>query len=547
LISSVVTHDWAHIVENCDLDNWKEALAVVLTYALPEEFSALCDTLATRLESEQNGALSLNASLCYVCSGNVEKLVENWIKNTEDATQPLALQDLVEKVMVLRKAVEVSRGTAPAVSGGALAEKLSQYAGLLAAQGSLSTALTYLNNSSDHTLALLQDRLRRAIDPTSARGVAAPFGIVNILPEGAPQPQQHAAATNSRPGMRSSAPAKTVTPGSYQSMSGGGSLQTTPTYAANYYSPGVSSKYPSYLQNPSIPTYDSSGYPSQNYTQPNYSQSQLHNNQPGIHSPPQYQPAPAPQPNMFNPMNPGVTPGPYVPPPPVPTTQPAMFSYQDKAAETAWNDPPIVQEKQKPIVNYTNSTPANIFTPQPVGNGDRGPPGAPAYQGLYNPMEHQLQAPPIQTSQSFGSFNQSTQGPQTNGPSASQASPAPEPLKQVEKGPIPTEHQLLQDMLDKLVRSCAQVAPNAQMKRKLEDVSRKLEILYDKLRGGMLSQAVLLGLHQIVQAIQQYDYGSGLNVYTGMVSHGNFSEISNFMPAIKVLLQSAMQMQVYVQ
>ena len=62
-----------------------------------------------------------------------------------------------------------------------------------------------------------------------------------------------------------------------------------------------------------------------------------------------------------------------------------------------------------------------------------------------------------------------------------------------------------------------------------------------------LSQTVLLGLHQIAQAIQQYDYGSGLNVYTGMVSHGNFSEISNFMPAIKVLLQSAMQMQVYVQ
>ena len=54
-------------------------------------FSSL-DSLATRLETERNGALSLNASLCYVCSGNVEKLVENWIKNTEDSTQPLALQ-----------------------------------------------------------------------------------------------------------------------------------------------------------------------------------------------------------------------------------------------------------------------------------------------------------------------------------------------------------------------------------------------------------------------------------------------------------------------
>lgn len=525
LISSVVTHDWAHIVENCDLDNWKEALAVVLTYALPEEFSALCDTLATRLETERDGALSLNASLCYVCSGNVEKLVENWIKNTEDTTQPLALQDLVEKVMVLRKAVEVSRGTAPAVSGGALAEKLSQYAGLLAAQGSLSTALTYLNNSSDHNLALLQDRLRRAIDPASARGVAPPFAVVNVLPEGAAQPQQQVSAVNSRPGMRSSALAKTATPG-YQTVSGGGNFQTTPTSAANYYNPGIGSKYPSYPQAPSIPTYDSSGYPSQNYAQPNFSQPQPYfsqpqqfNNQPNTYSPLSHQPAPAPQPSMFNPMNTGVTPAPYVPPVATSQAPPAMYSYQDKPAETAWNDPPIVQEKQKPVMNYSNTTPANILTPQPVGNADRGPPGAPAYQGLYNPMEHQVQAP----------------------------APAPEPPKPVEKGPIPTEHQVLQGIFDKLVKSCAQVAPNAQMKRKLEDVSRKLEILYDKLRENMLSQTVLMGLHQIVQAIQQYDYGSGLNVYTGMVSHGNFSEISTFMPAIKVLLQSAMQLQVYVQ
>jgi len=62
-----------------------------------------------------------------------------------------------------------------------------------------------------------------------------------------------------------------------------------------------------------------------------------------------------------------------------------------------------------------------------------------------------------------------------------------------------------------------------------------------------LSQNVLLGLHQIVQAIQLCDYNSGLQVYTQMVSQGNFSEISSFMPGLKMLIQSAMQMQVYVQ
>lgn len=51
--------------------------------------------------------------------------------------------------MILRKAVELSRGAVPGVSGGVLADKLSQYAGLLAAQGSIAAALTYLSNTSD--------------------------------------------------------------------------------------------------------------------------------------------------------------------------------------------------------------------------------------------------------------------------------------------------------------------------------------------------------------------------------------------------------------
>ena len=66
------------------------------------------------------------------------------------------MQDLVEKVMLLRKAVELSRGAAPNVSGGALAEKLSEYSSLLAAQGSLSTALAYLNNSTDVSCQVLE-------------------------------------------------------------------------------------------------------------------------------------------------------------------------------------------------------------------------------------------------------------------------------------------------------------------------------------------------------------------------------------------------------
>lgn len=42
LISSVVTQNWKDIVQSCELDNWKEALAALLTYAHPEDFAHLC-------------------------------------------------------------------------------------------------------------------------------------------------------------------------------------------------------------------------------------------------------------------------------------------------------------------------------------------------------------------------------------------------------------------------------------------------------------------------------------------------------------------------
>jgi protein transport protein SEC31 len=41
----VVTQNWRDIVQSCELDNWKEALAALLTYAHPEEFAPLCGKL----------------------------------------------------------------------------------------------------------------------------------------------------------------------------------------------------------------------------------------------------------------------------------------------------------------------------------------------------------------------------------------------------------------------------------------------------------------------------------------------------------------------
>ncbi|XP_069125025.1 protein transport protein Sec31A-like isoform X1 [Argopecten irradians] len=585
LISSVVTHNWSHIVQTCNLDNWKEALALILTYASQDEFVSLCDTLATRLESEQGGNLSMYASLCYICSGNVDKLVENWHRNTQANNTPMGLQDLVEKVMVLRKAVALSRGQEEDVSSGLLANKLNGYANLLAAQGSMDTAMRYLGNSTEVNLAILKDRLFHALGQSSY-GVQAPpfpFNKVNVVPQGVTPVQSptHRTAPSVQPQnpsrmyqAQAGTTFNTTTTGSkgyqapnqypsttpYGAMNGQAS--TTPgqgqgqIYGGQFYNPNamssatgstaasgasapskgpLSHKYPSYPQ----PSYDSNQYGSGSYGQqpyqtPGYGNQSVPSNvnyygDSGANPAGSQMVAPQPS-NIYNPSNNAMTSTPqHVG---ASSTLPSQSSFMDHKPATAWNDPPLVKDRKPKSESHSQApltSPLYGMTPeannQPAMPSDQGPPGAPMnYSNLYNPQQHQpeVQAPP---------------------PSAS----VPEPVQPVAKQPIPSEHQVLQDIFGSLVKNCTSVASNAPMKRKLEDVNKKLEILYDRLRAEMLSQNVLLGLHQIVQAIQQYDYNAGIQVYTQMVSQGNFSEISSFMPGLKMLLQSAMQMQVYVQ
>ncbi|XP_064507720.1 protein transport protein Sec31A isoform X9 [Pseudopipra pipra] len=177
LITAVVTKNWKEIVQSCDLQNWREALAAVLTYARPDEFAALCDLLGSRLENEGDSVLQTQACLCYICAGNVDKLVACWTK-VQDGSSPLSLQDLIEKVVILRKAVQLTQAVDPNAVGALLADKMSQYANLLAAQGSLAAALTFLpENTNQPNIVQLRDRLCRAQGepPVGQDGLKGPY------------------------------------------------------------------------------------------------------------------------------------------------------------------------------------------------------------------------------------------------------------------------------------------------------------------------------------------------------------------------------------
>ena len=62
---------------------------------------------------------------------------------------PLTLQEMMEKVVLLRKAVETERKSYDQTNSKVLNSKMWQYASLLASQGSLGTAYKYLTQDGD--------------------------------------------------------------------------------------------------------------------------------------------------------------------------------------------------------------------------------------------------------------------------------------------------------------------------------------------------------------------------------------------------------------
>lgn len=61
-------------------------------------------------------------------------------------------QDLIEKVVILRKAVQLTQAMDTDTVGALLAEKMSQYASLLAAQGSIAAALAFLPENTNQVI-----------------------------------------------------------------------------------------------------------------------------------------------------------------------------------------------------------------------------------------------------------------------------------------------------------------------------------------------------------------------------------------------------------
>ncbi|XP_061612010.1 protein transport protein Sec31A isoform X1 [Phyllopteryx taeniolatus] len=579
LISSVVTQNWRDIVQSCELDNWKEALAALLTYAHPEEFAQLCDTLGGRLERGETEKRCLQACLCYICSGNIERLVECWALH-RDCSSPLGLEDLVEKVMMLRKSIERLRNSEVAVQSPVLAEKLTCYAGILAAEGSLATAMAYLPDNSDQPgITMLRNRLfhaqgeaaGRQQPPSAAKPNAAshtPTQKALIMDQYQPSPAHHQQQQQEQPNMSTSALFQPQVPPSSSGLglpasSHGLPLPTMrPPYPQHPASaPGFAPHQPFQPSpmggpsafsppGPSMPASNLSGPPLQHLS--SAPGGLPHMPSPSV-PPTSFMPSTSlpsgPMPSSFQPgapvpMYPGglhsqgpvppMATGPYAPlgsgypqgGPGAPAAKPFAASAvapppagffpwlntqsDPQASQEGWNDPPAVRggpRKKKVPDNYTPPAPITapvmgfpVEAPQPHNNAQV-PPGAP-------------QEPSMQLLQQL-------------------------PAERVEQKEIPAEHIVLKSTFDSLVQRCQLAAGDPQTKRKLDDAAKRLVCLYDKLREQSLSPNILNGLHEIGRCVANQQYQRGLEVHTLVVSSSNFSEISAFMPILKVVMTIA--------
>ncbi|XP_025837043.1 protein transport protein Sec31A-like [Agrilus planipennis] len=237
---------------------------------------------------------------------------------------------------------------------------------------------------------------------------------------------------------------------------------------------------------------------------------------------------------------------------PFPSNEPLNASQPSNSYAPIPNAAQTYPSLQPGLYNPPNSQPSPFvqnFEPQQQNQNQQQP---------FTPQQHpfipqqQSFAPPTSTfnSQMINQtgFNQNTMTPTFGDippqPQVAEVAYAkPEPIQ---KPPVPDEHQKIQIVLDELRSRCLCVANNPQTKRKLEEVSRKLEVLYDLLRDQKLSPNTLEALHEMVRLVESGDYMGGLQLHTQLVSGPDFSQIAGFMPGLKVLLQCAIQLQVYI-
>jgi protein transport protein SEC31 len=195
-----------------------------------------------------------------------------------------------------------------------------------------------------------------------------------------------------------------------------------------------------------------------------------------------------------------------------PSVEPLPLNYMKKSTPAGWNDPPMlstsapIRKPPTPVSSIPITHPMYTNNPPPIEE-----------IGTYIPLRS--------TNNEEQYFNNNiTQG-----------------VEALTKQPIPQEHVKIQVILEGLQSKLLEAAPTAQTRKRVTDIAKKLELLYDSLRENSLSAYLIQCLHTMIDLVLKRDYNGAFNIHTQLVSGPEFSKISTFMPSLKALFQMTYQ------
>ncbi|KAE9536634.1 hypothetical protein AGLY_007036 [Aphis glycines] len=673
LLHAIVTNDWSNLIENCNLNCWKEIMTAILTHTNGSDLVFAFEKLGNRLAASDDLSLSKYAQLCYICSGNVEAL----INNKKDIKTVEKLQECVEMAMMLHQSKLSSKSHLEV--GQNLSELLVIYSETLISQGDLEGALRYLEFTNKDYNIELKNQLYKALgknqtaeysnnvvqktfnistqdlrkySTSSATGTVTPEPPFPSYPNKFIQDndihQNHRQLPSNYPPNIQSQPTYNIhnQPTSIYNNH----LNSTPEYGNSYINqtnmqktvpptppPDSSSRCmtpssikpgkPKYVIDPSVkgnniygsynnglgissmanPLGQQSGFNTQmgqphTLNQPFIQQSGFNSpmgqplphtlnqpfgqqsnfnlpvgqsntlnqplgqqsgfnppmgqsnfiNQPLGHSsnfneqlnqptqPNIYNPASAQISNFNQPKSVGQLPN--------MNQQPTFQPIQSHLNNFSQTIPPSPNFNQSPST-YNQRTPS--VEPLPINCTKKSTPG-------WNDPPMLSNSAPIQKPPTPVSSIPITHPLYTNNPPPIEEIGTYIPLRSTHdeqylnnnikqgvealiKQPIPQEHVKIQVVLEGLQSKLLEAAPTAQTRKRVLDIAKKLELLYDSLRENSLSAYLIQCLHMMIDLVLKRDYNGVFNIHTQLVSGPEFSKISTFMPSLKALFQMAYQ------
>ncbi|XP_035443872.2 protein transport protein Sec31A isoform X2 [Spodoptera frugiperda] len=598
---SLLQGGWGALVASAAPASWRETLAAILTHCDQESASHYCELLGDRLSKEGGAAMAEACSTCYLCAMSADALLARACAAPAATVQALAAR--AQLALLARRAAR-ARGR-PVPAGGTLETVLNEYASRLASQGCLQSALNTLEGIQ-HTE--LRDRLMHALglvpqrrashqpqpQPGRVHSAAHPRRPTHsesaYAPAGAYE-QQWGQSSVAAPAMSQRGPYAPPAPGPalqpmapplqpavppQQAVAPPPALlqpqappppQAQPPRPGSVGPQGISARS-KYKVDPSVqsaPLYNQYSFNNPVTSQPYGGFNSPLPDQYGATSVPSYN-SPGPMNQMGGaPGQMGGAPGQMGGAPavngtyfnPVQAPEPAAPVVPSKPVPPGWNDPPMLSSKPKPKQEVTAQAPIThpLFGVEPPQHVPLATPAQ--YPGQYAQAGQFAQAgqyaqggqyaQPNQYGQQYGNSYPDYQA-QNMTPAYPQKpeSPVPaEPALPVQKPPLPEQYASLQTVFDAIRNECTNRATNPQMKRKLEDVQRRLETLYDMLREYKLSESACMSLQSCAAYAQAGEHSSALGVATSLATGPDFAAVASFLPGLKMLFQLATQLQVY--